>query len=110
MATDMILVWTTVPAESVAHMLAETVVNEQLAACVHVLPAGRSFYRWQDQLQQEVEWTLLMKTRQAVYPRLEARLRSLHPYELPEILATSVTHVLPAYGAWVVAATGGVGD
>ena len=101
----MILVWTTVPEEAVATTLADTLVEESLAACVHVLPGGRSCYRWEGKIHREVEWTLLIKTRQRLYPLLEARLLALHPYEVPEIITTPVTQSLPAYWAWLVSVT-----
>ncbi len=100
---DLILVWTTFPEEALAISVADSLVDEQLAACVHVLPGGRSVYRWQGEIHRDAEWTLLIKTRQAVYPRLEARLRALHPYDVPEILATPVTRSLPAYQEWLMA-------
>lgn len=105
--SGLVLVWTTLPEESLAASVADTLVEEQLAACVHVLPGGRSCYRWQGAIHREVEWTLLIKTRQALYPRLEARLRTLHPYEVPEILLTPVMGSLPDYREWVLDATKG---
>ena len=105
METDMVLVWTTVPDEALAASVAEALLGEQLAACVHILPGGRSFYRWQGELHRDVEWTLLIKTRHSLYDLLEARLLALHPYEVPEIVSTPVSRCLPAYGAWLVAAT-----
>ncbi|MEO5362259.1 MAG: divalent-cation tolerance protein CutA [Magnetococcus sp. DMHC-8] len=105
MTTDLLLVWTTLPDETVAAELAATLVDEQLAACVHLLPGGRSVYRWQGTIHRDAEWTLLIKTRHSLYPVLEARLLTLHPYELPEIVATPVDQSLPAYREWVWAVT-----
>ncbi|MBF0161211.1 MAG: divalent-cation tolerance protein CutA [Magnetococcales bacterium] len=105
MDTELVLVWTTVPDEALAASVAESLLREQLAACVHVLPGGRSFYHWQGALHRDAEWTLLIKTRQALYPVLEQRLLALHPYEVPEILQTPITRCLPAYGAWLLAST-----
>ncbi|MEO5340449.1 MAG: divalent-cation tolerance protein CutA [Magnetococcus sp. MYC-9] len=105
MATGMALVWTTLPGEALANSVAETLVEEKLAACVHVLPGGRSCYRWQGEIHRDAEWTLLIKTRESLYPWLEPRLLALHPYECPEILMTPVLRSLPAYGEWLLAAT-----
>lgn len=85
-----------------ADEIARTLVAEHLAACVNLLPV-RSVYRWKDELQQEAEVTLLIKVATERVPALTARIRALHPYELPEIL---VLHVdaglsLPEYVAWV---------
>ena len=105
MGTAMVMVWTTLPEEPLATSIAKTLVEEQLAACVHILPGGRSCYRWQGVIHQDAEWTLLIKTRRALYPRLEARLRTLHPYEVPEIVMTPVLQSLPAYQEWLLEAT-----
>lgn len=102
---DAILVWSTVGEESVAETLAETLVAEQLAACVHILPRGRSFYVWQGERHRDEEFTLLIKTRSSLYSALELRLRQLHPYEVPEILATPVAGGLPDYLAWLATNT-----
>ena len=103
--SDAILVWTSAPEESVAETLAETLVQEQLAACIHVLPRGRSFYVWENAMHRDYEWMVLIKTRSALYSALEARLRQLHPYDVPEILATPVARGLPDYLAWLTAST-----
>lgn len=103
--SNVVLVWTTMPEASAAATLAETLVREQLAACVHVLPQGSSFYYWEGRIQQDSEWTLLIKTRQTLYPSLEARLLEQHPYDTPEILVTPVTQGLPAYMAWLLTVT-----
>ena len=104
-ASEMVLIWTTAPEESVAIQLAETLIGEQLAACVHLLPQGRSFYRWEGRVHRDPEWTLLIKSRRALYPALEARLLTLHPYDVPEILMTPVARGLPAYEAWLLSVT-----
>ncbi|MBF0096056.1 MAG: divalent-cation tolerance protein CutA [Magnetococcales bacterium] len=99
----MILIWSTLPKEEMALQLGQQLVEEQLVACAHLLPAGRSVYRWQGALQQEVEWTLLLKTRESLYSQVERRLRELHPYEVPEIMATAVVQVWQGYLDWVQA-------
>ncbi|MDO8346860.1 MAG: divalent-cation tolerance protein CutA [Rugosibacter sp.] len=96
-----LLVFTQMPDAASAELLAETLVTEQLAACVSVLPAVRSVYRWQGALERAEEVPLLIKTTAARYAALEAAIRVRHPYELPEILAVPVTHGLPDYLMWV---------
>lgn len=103
--TDGVLVWTNMPDASQAATLAETLVTERLAACVHLFPQGRSFYIWQGEINREPECTLMIKTRKTRYAALEARLQVLHPYEVPEILMTPITQALPAYAQWVCDAT-----
>ncbi|GAB0058410.1 Divalent-cation tolerance protein CutA [Candidatus Magnetaquicoccaceae bacterium FCR-1] len=99
--TDALVVVTTAPDEAVAESLAEVLVTEGLAACVHILPAGRSIYRWQGEVHKEPEWTLLIKTDRARFAPMRTRLLVLHPYEVPEILALPVEDGNPAYLAWL---------
>jgi periplasmic divalent cation tolerance protein len=96
-----LLVFTQMPDAASADLLAAALVTERLAACVSVLPAVRSVYRWQGALEQASEVPLLIKTTAARYGALEAAIRARHPYELPEIVAVPVTHGLAAYLAWV---------
>lgn len=100
-----VLVWSSMPDEAQATDMAKTLIQEQLAACVHLLPPGKSFYRWQGSIQEDSELTLLIKTQQHLYPALEARMQTLHPYEVPEILMTPVTQSLPAYAKWLMEVT-----
>jgi periplasmic divalent cation tolerance protein len=80
-------------------------VERRLAACVSVLAACASVYRWQGSVQRDEEHPLLIKTVAARYPELEAAIRASHPYELPEIIAVPVVHGLPAYLDWVESET-----
>ena len=86
--------------------IAKALVDQQLAACVNVVPGLTSVYRWQGQTESAQEVLLLIKTRQAVYPELEAALLTLHPYELPEIIAVPIEAGLPAYLSWIETGTG----
>ncbi|MBF0182714.1 MAG: divalent-cation tolerance protein CutA [Magnetococcales bacterium] len=97
---------TTAPDETVAAQLAETLVREGLAACVHILPQGRSFYIWDGEFQKDEEWTLILKVRRELYPQMEARLRDLHPYEVPELIALPVIAGHAPYLAWLAGAGG----
>jgi periplasmic divalent cation tolerance protein len=96
-----LLVITTLPDEIHAVKLAESLVSARLAACVHRVPAGISIYRWQGQIHEEKEITVLIKTAAARYAELEAAIRRLHPYELPEIVALPISLGLPAYLKWI---------
>ena len=76
-------------------------VEKHLAACVNILSPCRSVYRWQGKTEDAEEFPMLIKTTRARYPALEAAIRAGHPYELPEIIAVSLTGGLPAYLGWV---------
>ena len=102
-----LLVFTNMPDHNSAAALAAALVEARLVACVNVLAACTSVYRWQGAVQTASEVPVLMKTTRARYPELEAAIRARHPYELPEIVAVPVDHGLPAYLDWVAAETGG---
>ena len=105
MTTDVLLVFCTCPDEATGGRIAETLVVERLAACVNRLPALASVYLWQGNLERDTEVLLLIKTTNARFDALCARLGELHPYELPEIIATPVTKGLPQYLQWVSTCT-----
>jgi len=96
-----LLVFCNVPDRAVAETLATALLVEHLAACVNILAPCRSMYRWDGRLECAEEIPLLIKTSVAVYPALEARIKSLHPYQVPEIVACQISHGLPSYLTWV---------
>jgi periplasmic divalent cation tolerance protein len=100
-APPLLVVLTTLPDVDTARRVARSLVEQRLAACVNVLAPCSSIYRWQGAVEDATEVPLLIKTRQDRYDRLEAALRGLHPYELPEIVAIPVTSGLAAYLQWV---------
>ncbi|MBS1241760.1 MAG: cutA [Gemmatimonadetes bacterium] len=96
-----VIVTTSTDGEDSARRLAEAVVTERLAACVHVAGPVTSVYRWQGAVEQATEWTCSCKTTPAAAPALVARIRALHSYEVPEILVTPVVAGAPEYLAWI---------
>ena len=99
------LVFCSCPDSDTAQRLAAALVEERLAACVSVLPAMRSVYRWQGAVEQAQEMLLLAKTAADRVPALIERLQALHPYELPEIVAVQAAASLPGYLDWVADST-----
>jgi periplasmic divalent cation tolerance protein len=102
---ETLLVLTNCPDETCANAIALAVVEARLAACVNILPRVESIYRWQGKVESASEIPLLIKTTAGNYATLEATIRRLHPYEVPEIIAFPPTHGLPAYLNWVAAET-----
>ena len=98
---DVMMVVTTVPDAGTARRVAEALVGERLAACVTVLGPARSTYRWQGAVESADELPLLVKSSAARWPALRERLRALHPYEVPEIVALEAASVSAAYAAWL---------
>ena len=99
--SDAVLVLTTLAADADAAGLARTLVEERLAACVNVLPVMTSFYRWKGSLEEEREQQLVIKTAADRVTALAARLRELHPYEVPEFLVLRVAEGSDAYLRWI---------
>ncbi len=97
-----LLLITTLPDEAQAVKLAEALVTGRLAACVHLLPRGISVYRWRGEIHKAAEVTLLIKTTVSRYAELEALIRRLHPYDVPEVIGFPVERGLPAYLQWIV--------
>jgi len=102
MSSNALVVLSTLPDAVLAREIAARLVEERLAACVNIIPGLVSVYRWQDAVQQDDEVLMLMKTTQAGYRGLEQRLRDLHPYELPEIIAVPVGDSQADYLKWII--------
>lgn len=81
--------------------LARTLIEERLAACVNILPSITSCYVWQEELCEEEEHTLLIKTTDKRYHVMKERLEELHSYDVPEIIALNTDDVLDSYARWV---------
>ena len=95
------LVLSTCPDGKTAGRIARALIGEKLAACVNILPIERSVYRWKGKVESAREKLLIIKIRAADYRRVETRLRALHPYELPEVVAVPVAAGFARYLAWI---------
>lgn len=100
-----VIVLTTLAADADAAAFARTLVEERLAACVNVLPAMTSVYRWKGSVEQDQEQQLVIKTSVARLLALQARVRELHSYDVPEFLVVHVDEGSDAYLSWLAAAT-----
>lgn len=100
-AHQALLVFTNAPDILVAEKLARVLLERRLAACVNILPAMRSLYHWQGELEETNEIMLQIKTTHNNYVELEAAIRAEHPYEVPEIIAIPIVSGLPAYLDWI---------
>ena len=99
--TDFVQVTTTFPDERTAQRVASCVVEERLAACAQVQGPIWSTYRWKGEVEQEQEWYCHFKTMVDRLPELEARIRELHPYEVPEIIEVPILHADQKYLDWI---------
>ncbi len=95
------VILTTLGTEEDATRLARQLVERQLAACVNVLPTMTSVYRWKGTVHEDPEVLLVIKSVRERYPALEAAIRELHPYELPEILCFDADRGGAAFLTWI---------
>jgi periplasmic divalent cation tolerance protein len=98
--TDVVLILTTVPDDDRAEPLARTLVEERLAACVNLHGPMTSVYRWKGEVERAAERQLIIKTTRARVPVLEARIKALHSYELPEFIVLSAEGGSADYLEW----------
>jgi len=96
-----LIIFSTFPDIETARRIATTLVNERLAACANILPAVESVYWWKGAVETAGETMAIFKTAAERYPQLEQRLKEMHPYELPEIVAIQPAGGLPGYLEWV---------
>ena len=99
--TDVLLVLSTFPDLEKARQTGTLLIESQLAACVNLCPGVESIYRWQGKVETSSEVLAVFKTTTTGYPFLEKRLRELHPYEVPEIVALPVDQISGAYADWL---------
>jgi periplasmic divalent cation tolerance protein len=107
--SGIVAVLTTAPSAEVGERIAEALVGERLAACANLLPAVRSIFRWQGEVQRESEVLVLLKTTRGALEALRGRLVDLHPYDVPEVLALDVRGGHAPYLDWVRSEVGGGG-
>jgi len=105
MPSSTLITLCTCPSQTVAEEIANSLVKQGIAACINIIPKITSIYKWQDKIEKDDETLMLIKTDQSRYQDLEQALLSLHPYELPEIIAVPVEQGLTGYLNWVTQCT-----
>ncbi len=98
---DYLQIMTTTASQEDAERIARALLERHQAACVQIVGPVRSIYRWQGKVETSQEWLCLIKSRQDRYVEIEATIRMLHPYEVPEILALPITAGSANYLAWL---------
>ena len=96
-----VVVSTSVDKEEAARSIALQVLEKRLAACVHIHQPMTSLYWWKGEIASDSEYLLSMKSTRTLFNRLVEAIRSVHPYEVPEIIATDIVDVDREYGAWM---------
>jgi periplasmic divalent cation tolerance protein len=101
MPAQPLLVLTTLPDASIAESIAAKLISDRMAACISIGAPIRSLYHWQGETETATEIPMTIKTTVDAYPALEATIRALHPYDLPEIIALPITAGLAPYLDWI---------
>src|SRR5579862_28735 len=99
--TDKIVVLNTCRSADEAVRIARTLVEKKLAACVSLMPAVRSFYRWKDAIEDEQELLLVIKSSRVLFDQLRAEIERLHSYEVPEVIAVPIVDSSEGYLEWL---------
>ncbi len=98
---EYLLVLTTCPDSITAKQLARGLVADNVAACVNIIPGLTSYFKWNHKVESDSELLLLIKTTSEHLPAIQKRIKSLHPHELPEIIAVSIKDGLKEYLRWI---------
>lgn len=91
----------TVPDRESGERIAQALVEERLAACVNLVPGLTSIYRWQGKVEKEPECLLVIKSTAARSQALMERIKTLHPYDMPEMIVLPITDGSPEYLKWI---------
>ncbi len=98
---EQILVYMTFPDQQTATRIGQAILEQRLVACVNILPQVQSMYWWEDKIQHETEVAVLAKTAQNLFEPLRACVLSLHPYEVPCIVALALVHGHEPFLSWI---------
>ena len=96
-----LVVFVSCPTVAEAKSVAQTLVGEKLAACVHVISGITAIYRWQGKIEEDPQTLLVVKTARTAWPAVQKRVKALHSDEVPELIALPIVEGLPAYLAWI---------
>jgi periplasmic divalent cation tolerance protein len=103
---ETLVIYITAPNEEEGAKIARTLVEERLAGCVNIVKPIRSIYRWQDNIEDDTEALMIVKTQKRLFESLESRVRELHSYSVPEIIAVPVVEGSKDYLKWLEEVTG----
>jgi periplasmic divalent cation tolerance protein len=106
MSDEVVLAFSTFPNVETARRIARELVAENFAACANVIPKIESIYRWQGKIEQGDETLVLFKTTATRFSAFEEKLKSLHPYDVPEVISCKIEAGLPEYLRWVTENSG----
>ena len=103
---EALVIFITAPNEEEGAKIARTLVEERLAGCVNIVKPIRSIYRWQENIEDDTETLMIVKTQKRLFESLSSRVRELHSYTVPEIIAVPVVQGSKDYLKWLEEVTG----
>ncbi len=103
---EALIIYITAPNEEEGARIARSLVEERLAACVNIVSHVRSIYRWKDKIEDDTEVLMIIKTRKHLFESLEKRVKELHSYTIPEVIALPVVEGSEDYLKWLEEVTG----
>ncbi len=104
--TDEIVIFITAPNENEAAKIARSLVEARLAACVNIIKNIRSIYTWQGNVEDDAETLMIVKTQKSLFDALSAKVKEIHSYEVPEIIALPIIEGAEDYLKWLKESTG----
>ena len=102
---DNCVIYCTVPNDFSANLIASTLIDENLAACVNIVPSVTSVYKWEGSVQTDSELLLIIKTQQSKFNDVEKRIKELHENSIPEIIALPIIKGSEEYQNWIIKET-----
>ena len=99
--SEHLIIFCTVPDAESGNTISRALLEKRLAACVNAVPGIQSQYWWNEKIESDKEYQLIIKTRRLLYPKLEKVILDLHPYDVPEIVAVPITYGNPDYLKWI---------
>lgn len=103
--SDCIIIYTTTPTQALAEQIASDLIDRKLAACVQISQPISSHYTWQGQHYVDQEWRISIKTRAALFDAVSLCIVQLHPYDVPQIIATEIVKCSQEYREWLLSQT-----
>ena len=98
---EIIKVIITFDSRKIAEEIGRDLVRRRLASCAQISGPIKSIYWWKGKIEEAEEWVCTLKSRKDLYETIEKEIRVLHPYDVPQIIATDIHHALPEYVEWV---------
>ena len=99
---DNIIVLSTINDLEKAKIISRVLVGEKLAACVNIVPNMTSIYIWNEEIAEDGEYLMIIKTRKALFDQLKSMISEMHPYEVPEIISLNIENSSEAYLDWII--------